>query len=78
MFIYYHCISEPVPGEIESCIPDETTTAVVTTAASALTTAAIPTTGCKTTAQGREYNGTLSTTKSGHTCQQWDVNTPHR
>ncbi len=32
---------------------------------------------CKSTTQGREYSGTLSTTKSGLTCQNWNLQSPH-
>ena len=57
-------------------------TTAATTADDILTRAVpVPTTaapiGCKTTSKGREYNGSLSTTRGGLTCQRWDSNYPH-
>ncbi|CAG2188701.1 PLG [Mytilus edulis] len=34
--------------------------------------------GCKKTAKGSEYNGTISTTISNMACQSWKLNSPHR
>ena len=35
-------------------------------------------TDCKTTTKGKEYNGTISVTESGRTCQMWGLQNPHR
>lgn len=32
---------------------------------------------CKDTAEGREFRGQLSVTKSGKTCQSWSAQTPN-
>ena len=32
---------------------------------------------CRRTAQGREYRGVLSVTRSGTPCQRWDMQSPH-